>query len=295
MSFFFLVLLPPILYAVSSILDKVLVDGDEDDAKTSVLLAIGGFFNFLIAIPILIFLIYKGGFVFSAPLFLNGIIFSIAIFLYLEVLRDNDVDRVIPWFQTIPIFGLFGGIIFLSEIPSILELIGIAIILIAGWAISKKSGGVDKKLIILMLLSSLLIAINDVIFAFFGREMTVSNALFSDIIGKGVVGLAFLLVPHSLRGFKLALKTKFGLQSVNEVIYALGDAALDIAKLYFPIVIVQAFTSTQPLFTSLGSYILKKIRPNIRFEEDVDHLLKYVGIILFVIGGVILSISIYNG
>lgn len=292
MTFLFIALIPPILYSVSALLDKVVAHGERDDARVSVLMAIGGFFNFLIAIPFLIFLLYRGGFEFSILLFLNGLLFSLAIYIYLFLLKTNDVDRVVPWFQTIPVFGIVGGILFLAEFPTLFEVLGIILIVLAGFIISIKKGRVDKGLVVLMILSSLLIAINDVVFAYFGRDMSVSNALFSDIAGKGIIGLAFLFVPSSLNGFKLALKTKFGLQSLNEILYAVGDAIFDVAKLFFPVALVQALLSTQPVFTFVGSFILKKVNSKYIDEEETNYRLRIIGIILFVLGGLAISLVI---
>jgi drug/metabolite transporter (DMT)-like permease len=140
-----------------------------------------------------------------------------------------------------------------------------------------------------MLLSSLLLTVNDVTFAYFGREISLSSALFSDILGKAIWGLPFLMLGHIRQSFKLAIKDKLSVQSINEIIFILGDAIFDIAKIYLPVALVQASANTQPLFILLLSFFLYKFAPQyLQEQKESLHKVRVLGICIIVIGGVLL-------
>jgi drug/metabolite transporter (DMT)-like permease len=254
------------------------------------LLVIGGVFNSLLAVPFLVYLLWRGGDIFNLPLIINGILFTLACWLYFHALKIGETVSVAPWYQTIPVFGLVGSFIFLNEIPTVFQIAGIFLVMLGGFAItSSKKMVINKKIIFLMLLSSLLLTINDVTFAYFGREISLSSALFSDILGKAVWGIPFLLMGHIRQSFVLAIKNKLSVQSINEIIFIIGDAIFDIAKIYLPVALVQATANTQPLFVLLLSLILYKIAPKyLQEEKESLHKLRVVGIFAVVLGGVLL-------
>jgi drug/metabolite transporter (DMT)-like permease len=250
------VLVPPIIFAITNLIDKRLTVGEEDDSSPSALMLIGGTFNLVVSIPIFIYLMYQGSFEFSLGLFLNGIVFSAAIWLYLWALCKEDTDRVLVWYQTIPIFGIFGAAVFLGEHLDMLSIFAIILVFIGALVMSSRNGKVNYRLVAVMLISAALIAVNDVAFAYWGRDLSVANALFSDITGKAFWCLIFIFDPRGIKGFITGLKTKFFLQSGNELLFVIGDAALDVAKLFAPVAIVQAMSSTQVVFVFIGGLIL---------------------------------------
>ncbi len=288
-------LLPPLLYAVTNLIDKKLTVGEDDDSLPSSLMLIGGLFNLLVSIPILFFLLFKGSFEFSLGLFLNGSLFTLAIWSYLKVLKDGDTDRVIIWYQTIPIFGLIGGMLFLGEHLNFITISSILLIMFGSITMSLEKGKVNKKMILMMLMSSLLIASNDVVFAFFGREIGVMSAIFSDLIGKTFWSLVFLFNSKAFKGFAVGLKTKFLLHSFNEILYIIADAMFDVAKIFAPVAIVQALVSTQPIFVFLGALILAIFYPKILGEVFEKKYLKtkIIGLILVTVGSIILALEFF--
>lgn len=292
---YLIVLLPPILFAISNLLDKRLTVGTEADSSPSALMLIGGFFNlviFLIGVVVVKFLGFS--FVLSWPLFLNGIIFSVAIWLYLKVLKTEDTDRVIVWWQTIPIFGLIGASIFLSEVLSSMTVGAIFLVIFGSIVMSARGISLNRKLIAMMLVASLLIAVNDVAFAFWGRTVGVSSAILSDMIGKAFWCLIFVFAPGAIRGFVAGLKTKLGIQSLAELTFVAGDAIFDAAKIFAPVAIVQSFSATQPLFVFVGGLVLAIFYPKFLGEIfEWRHLKnKILGLILVTVGSVILALEL---
>lgn len=285
-----LLIIPPFLFALSNILDKHLTLGEGDESSPESLLVVGGIFNIIVALPIFLFLFLKGYDIFVLPLILNGVLFTLAIWLYLHALKIGETVSVAPWFQTIPVFGLIGGVLFLNEIPSLFQMLAIFLIMFGGFAVSaSKNFKVNKKIVGLMLIASLLISINDIIFAYLGREVNISSALFSDILGKATWGMLFLLLHRVRKNIIFTIKDKLSVQSINEIVFIVGDAMFDIAKIYFPIALVQASANTQPLFVLLLTLFIYRFAPRyLQEEKESFHTIRIIGIFFMVVGGIFL-------
>ncbi len=303
--YFFLSILACAIFAAVNLTDKFIVDGEEEDSDPGALMGITGIICIFGAIIFGLLTYFNGQ---SIPkenflaLWGNGLVYIIAIYLYNVAMKEDESSRVIPWFQTIPIFGLFFGIYFLKEVPSKFELFAIAMMLAGGVLITWQKGKKGGKLAFLMLTASVLIAINDGVLAFYGREIGINAALFADFSGKMTFGLIFLIGKKERRGAILGLRTKFGLMVGSEVACMTADSLLDVCKLGIPIVIVQAVGCTQPVFVLIGAIIISKslvkfipkeaqeaIKEDIQKETLVK---KVLAITLMVLGGLIFALEL---
>lgn len=286
--------MPPLMFASVNIVDKFLVHGSEEDSKPGALLAVTGLFNLIVAMLVGAWIIANGQTISLSlviPLMLNGAIYVGAMWIYLYIMREEDASRVIPWFQTIPVFGIVGAFVVLQELPKWYEIGAIGLLVIGGFVLSIKNGVAKRKVAALMILTSALVAANDVIFAEFGRQGDAAPAIFADVLGKAVFGLLFLLRGPSRRGFLMGLRTKFVIQSGSELVNIGADMFLDLAKLYMPIALVQAACATQPLFVLVGATIIAKFSPKFSEELQGSQLMKVAGVLLMVVGGAILAAS----
>jgi drug/metabolite transporter (DMT)-like permease len=284
-------LLPPLLFATTNLIDAKLMR----DYEAGPLMAISGFFNLFVAI-LLWGYIQIQGITFSLndifPLVLNGIFYIVGSWIYLNVLKTEESSRVVPFFQTIPIYGLIGAYLIIGERLEPIEILGIFILVLGGLLLSIKDGVVRKKMALMMILSSGFIALNDVIFAQFGRESAVVVVLFADIAGKALFGLSILFNKQHRQGFVAGLRNKFFLQSTNELLFITGDLIFDWAKVIAPVAIVQAMASTQPLFLLILAMIATRFFPSIH-KEDFSGFLKWqkiLGVLVVVVGGILLSV-----
>ncbi|MCB1101208.1 MAG: EamA family transporter [Kiritimatiellae bacterium] len=293
MTLLWLALLASALCGVANLLDRSLVHGDADEASPMTLLAIGGAIHSVMALFLGAWTMPVYGLdpTVFVPLFLNGAIYSLAIWLYLSCLKTEDTSRVVPFFQLIPLFGLVMANLRLGELPTPFDRIGIACLVAGGLALSLKRGVVRGRLALFMILAAGLIALSDVVFAEFGRGHAFSGAVFADWSGKGVFGLLALASPRARRGFLPGLRSKIGLMLAGEVTYAIGDALFDIAKLVMPVAIAQAAFCSQPLFVYLGVILLASRFPSLREEPTGagERIRKLTGILLMVAGGIVLS------
>ena len=292
---FFLNLIPPMLWAAAILTDKILVKGDGEDSKPAALMAISGFFNLVFGIVILgPLMLFKGQLVelsVALPLMANGVTYVVAMILFLKALSIDEASRVDPWFQTIPAFGIILAFAFIGESLEWYHVAAIVVLAVGGWVL-KSSGRAKGQAIVLMLVASLLLAVNDVVFAKFGRELDTVPAIAFDVGGKAFWGLVLLAGPKTRQGFVIGLRTKLGLQSLSEVLAIVADFLFDRAKLFAPVAIVQGLACSQPLFVLVGAALLTKFLPHLISEDQGSAFWKKLaGIVLVVVGGSILSIT----
>lgn len=293
MSFLWLALMASALCATANLLDRGLVHGDDEESSIPTLTAIGGFFNLILAVLIGIWVVpvYGINLAVFGPLFFNGLIFVIAIWLYLVCLKTEETSRVVPFYQIIPIFGIVVANLIIGELPTGQQLAGIFTLVIGGTVLSLKKGVITRKLAVLMILSSALIALNDVIFGNFGRGYSVTETVFADWCGKAFFGLLALFFAGTRRSFIRGLRAKMGIMAGTEVAFSLGDGLMDAAKLVMPIAVAQAAFCTQPLFVLIGVVLLAKRFPSLK--EDFtrkEMVFKTIGIITMVVGGILLTV-----
>lgn len=290
----FMMILPPFLFATTNILDVRLLR----ECSTSVLMAIGAAFNAVICSILFGWCMYADvemefGFNFWI-LVLNGVTYTGAIWLYLHILQEEEVSKAVPFFQIIPMFGIIGGYIFLGEKLGLAISIAIALLVLGGLCLVYEGGSrIRKKLAFVMICSSLLLAINDIVFADFGRNINLLPALCADLLGKVLVGSLFMISKKTRVTFIPTLRIKFKLQALNETIFIVADLIFDWAKIIAPVALVQGMCATQPLFLLGIAAFFTKFFPKFHCEnfEGINKWRKVIGVLLMVIGGIIVSIK----
>ena len=264
---------------------------------SSALLALGGVFSLLGAVPVAVWLCMTGwptvGMESVVPLVFNELLYVVCMWIYLAVLKREEPSRVIPFFQAIPVFGVVGAAFVLAEFPKPAEFLAIGMLVAGGFLLSFHKGKIGKRMATLMVLASAIIAGYDVIFAEFGRDVRPAAAILIGMIAKAFWLLLILAGKKERRGFRLALRTRFKLQSVSEVASIAADSARCYFLLVFPVAMVQTICCTQPLFVLATAVILTRIHPA-AIREEVQRLTlvqKACGIALMVAGGVLLARS----
>jgi len=290
------VLVIPALYTISNLADKCLLDGDGEDSEPRALMTLGGFFSLFALLPAGIWVYFShssfGTLGNIIPLMFNEILFVVATWIYLAVMKKEESTRVVPWMQSIPIFGMIGGAILLNEMPSGVKILAVLVLVAGGFLLSYHNGRMNKKIVGTMILVSIIFAVYDVIFAKYGRTMDDSVAIFINLAGKFVWTLLFLVNKKTRQGVLTGLKTKIKGQTLSEMTSTIGNIGLCLALLYFPVNAVQALCCSQPMFLLIGALVLTNFFPQIVCEETEGLTLaqKSLGIILVITGGVILSI-----
>jgi drug/metabolite transporter (DMT)-like permease len=284
------------LFASANLTDSILLRGKESEHQLSpgAIIATSGFFNLLLAIVLGLWVLVThrsievGTFL---VLVANGLTYVLAIRILLNVMNEEpDTSRAIAWLQVIPVFGTVGAHFVLREVPGWVEVLAIAILVSGGFVLSVKHGVVKRKLMVLMIVSAGLLALNDVVFAKFGRKLDhdMVSAIFVNTSGIAFWGLASLLISQDRKDFFRTIKAKLGMRCASEVGFVGADVSMRIALLGTPVAIVQAIGCSQPLFALIGETLLAKRYPDV-FEAEGKTKQKFVGIMLTVVGGVLLA------
>lgn len=119
----------PLLWAVSTHIDKYLVDRFFRDKSVAVLLVFTAFVG-LLALPFI--WVHQD----VPPLSIgviafSGILYMSAMFFYLQALQSEEASVVAPFYQATPLFGYVLGYLVLGEILSPMQMLG-ALLIVAG-------------------------------------------------------------------------------------------------------------------------------------------------------------------
>ena len=304
-------LVPPILYGISNLIDKVIVHGDNEDNNSWAMIALGTVFDLVIAVPLGIYCWVTNGHILPSaavfiPLFLNGSTFTVAAWLFYESIKREDTSKAVSILQIIPAFGILLSFYGLNEKLGWNILLAITLLMFGGYIMSITKGKINKKMLTMMLLCAGLYAVNDYVVAKFGREMLIQGAdcgllcsikgvlpvILADLFGKLFFGLISLLGRKQRTSFILGFKTKLKLVALGSVVYGAGDVVYDIAKIFAPLALVQALGCTQPVFVLIGAVALSFFYKNFP-QEEVDGkslFRKSFGVVMMVAGGILLVI-----
>jgi drug/metabolite transporter (DMT)-like permease len=143
-----------------------------------------------------------------------------------------------------------------------------------------------------MSLSSLCYAINGALFKFVTEEQqNFLPALFWDFLGKVILGILIFLFIRGYRESFLAVVRKNGptglaLNSLNEILGIIGEAAFVFAMLLAPVALVQVVSGFQPVFIFIYGVLLTLFFPKIANESlgKKDLAQKIIGIAIIVVG-----------
>lgn len=291
----FLALLVPVLYSIVNLFDKVLVSGDEDDAEPGALLALSGLFAGIFAIGFGLYIFFTGisfGSLSSGIMLISiGALYYAAIRVYMNIMKDDESSRVTAWFQVVPLFGMVGAFFLLKEVPQWYQIGAIVLLVIGGFMLSYKEGEFNKELIFWMILVAGFIALYDVLFANYGRDINEFSAIFFMLLGKTICGFFFLIFDkRSWNGFWIGLNTKFKIQFLSESTNTIADILQCYCLLFLPVLFVQGVCSIQPLCVLIGAILLGNFIPEIKEGDEGDNIKwKVLGIVLMISGGIFLS------
>lgn len=303
MNWLLIALINPVAHAIANHFDKYLISRFIKGGSVGTLILFSSLFAVLM-LPIL-WLIEPNVLTSVRPataliLGVNGIGLVLAIICYLYALDTDEASYVVPLFQLIPVFGLFFGYLFLGEILTSGQLWAGGVIMVGGTILSLEfvpgRPRFKKKLVLLMVGSSLFYSANAAVFKYVAVEMGFINSLFWDMAGKFVFGIfLFAAIKSYRREFLELFRTNrtvlLGLNSLNEVIALIGEIAIVLAAMYAPVALVQSVGSVQPLFVFIIGVMITLFFPSLGQESLAKkHLIqKTIAIVVIIIGGYMLS------
>lgn len=301
MNWFFIALIGPFLYAIANHTDKYLISKYIDEKDVGPLIIFSALFG-VFALPIILIInpdVSDISLFQCLILITIGILVVFSILFYLYALKIDEATFVVPFYQTVPIFGFILAYFILGETLTRTQIFAsIAILfgaLVLSFDIQNKSIRFKKKVVILMITASLFYAISDVLFKFVAIERGFWISTFWSLVGKVLIGIVFFTFISSYRKQFLNLLKKakakiLYLNSINETITILADSTSQYAILLAPVVLVLLVNSFQPLFVFIIGIAITLFFPKIGRESMSKSVLiqKSLGICIIVLGSLFL-------
>lgn len=281
----------PFLYGISNFLDKFLIEKKIKDPLF--LTIIGGTAMFLTG---LLILLLRGlaplGLISAAVLLAGGALSQVFLLPYYKAIALDDVSRISPIFQVIPVLVFIFSYFLLGETLSARQLIGFIMILAGGIIVSieKASKGIFKmrKAFWWALLASILMSLPLVLFKFAAADINFWDAIVYNCGGIFLGTVILLFFGHD--GFWGRIKRidaqTWYILAANECIYYAGLLCATYAAYLGPVSLVAVLNGFLPGFVLIFGYILSIYFPKI-IREDISKdaiALKLVSIVLM-IGG----------
>ncbi len=302
MTWFFIALGAPFLWALTNISDQYLVEKYSVGKRGS-----GGLvlFSSLIGILVALFIgIFTKGvleisFLDKMLLIATGGMTIVWVILYLFTLEIEEVSAVVPWFMTVPIFGYILGYVFLGETLLPQQMAGSLVVffgvLLISIDFSKEKKKVKWETAFYMLSACILISIAGIIFKYvtIGNNFWISS--FWGYAGLGFFGVViYLLIPKYRKEFILMNKNGgvkiFSLNFLSEILTIGGNLLTNYAILLAPVAMVYLVGSFQPAIVLFLTLFATKFFPDIVSENISKNILlpKILAIFIIILGSVLL-------
>lgn len=291
--------LGPVLWAVSTHIDKYLVERFFKDSGVGALLIFTALIG-LAGLPIIaafvdVTALATAGTVVTA---FSGLLYMTAIYFYLRALQQEEASVIAPLFQTSTLFTYVIAFFVLHEKPTPLRLVG-GVLMMASAIIASYEPGrrIRFKLgiVIPLLGCTATLAASAVMFKFFAIKDAFWPVTFWSFAGQAVFGVVLLSVPHVRRQF-LGMFAKspgavIAINAANELINLGGGLAARYASLLGPVSLVQAIGGTTSFFVFAFGVMLSLFFPMLG-REDLSRpalLRKGVAVVLIVAGVILIG------
>lgn len=295
----------PVLWAVSTHIDKYLVDRYFRNSDTAVLMV----FTALIGVVMLPFIVFfhpealrlKTGDI--AVTSASGILYMGAMLFYLRAIQSAEASVVAPLFQASTLFTLVLAYIFLGETLSWTEGLGAALILFGALMLSldPKLGRhrFRTRLVVLMLLATFVLALSSVVFKYFAIRDEFWSTTFWIYVGEALFGAAILAIGHYRRQFFALFRKNPGaviaINGANELINLGGSLGVRFASLLAPVALVSAISSTSVLFVFAIGVVLTLCFPGLGREDLSPKVLLQKGAAAFLVAAGVALIDVRLG
>jgi uncharacterized membrane protein len=225
---------------------------------------------------VVICLVTPVGFVFPYAFFAMGVGLMplLGFWFYSKALMVEEISRITPLFQFIPIFVVLLSVAFLNEILSAQRYVGVAVIIFASILISYRSSASGKSLssaLKFMVPFSVVLAVHATLEKFLLSHMDYWSVFFWNIMGA-FCGVLFLLAFSKPRrelaeAVSAVGKRAFFVMFVGEGVYFLGTICWLIAASTGYVSLVSAFAGLQHFFVFIYVLLSSLFMPHHLKEE----------------------------
>lgn len=304
LSWIFIALIPPLLWAMANHIDRFLVTryaGEGDVKGLLVVSALAG----VITLPwIGIFApgIFSLSLLTALFLIVSGFIYVLALLLYLKAFSlGGEASQLAIVYNSIPLFTFILGYFFLGEVLGGFQIIG-GLIILTGTLLLSISFSEDRRMawkpkpIAFVLLASFLFALFFFLFKFFARDLSYWPAMFWQYTGWVTAGLFLLTLPRYRTSFLSLIKEgsvkMLSLNFFNELLNVVGVIVANSVYLIAPLALVSVtIQGFQSVFVVIIGIMLTVFLPRYGKEAIDSHNLgiKVLAIIFTVTGVLVLS------
>jgi drug/metabolite transporter (DMT)-like permease len=301
----------PVLWAISTHLDKYLVERYFKRSDVAVLLVFTAFIGVLM-LPFIalyqptIFSPRLGG---IALIVMSGILYMGAMLFYLRALQGEEASVVAPFFQASPLFAYVLAYVVLGETLSGRQLMGGALIVVGALTVSvrlvpapslassasgrREGSGFKVRLAALMLACGFALAVSSLIFKAFALTIDFWTTTFWLFVGQAIFGAALLAVPSYRRQLAAVVRANTAalltINGSNELINLGGSLGNRYAMMFAPLSVVQAIGSTTTLFVFAFGVLITVFFPRFSREQlSLGDLVQKGSAALLVAAGVVL-------
>jgi transporter family protein len=225
---------------------------------------------------VIVCLVNPVSFLFPYVLFamLVGLFPLLAFWFYSKALMVEEISRITPLFQFIPIFVVLLSVVFLNELLSVQRYFGVAVIVIASILISyrnSKSGKSLSSALKFMIPFSVVLAVHSILEKLLLSYIDYWSVFFWNILGA-FCGILFLMTfSKPRREFTETVHTvgkrAFFVVFVGEGVYFLGTICWLIAASMGYVSLVSAFAGLQHLFVFIYVLLSSLFVPKLLKEE----------------------------
>ena len=301
MSWLAFALCGPILWAISTHLDKYLVERYFKDADVIVLLVFTALMG-VVLMPVIAWFepgVFQRDLTSIVLMLLSGLFYMIGITFYLRALQGHDASMVAPFFQWSPMFGYVLAYLVLGETFTGTSFSAARSLSAASSRYRSARGRKRERfrwqLAALMLCAGFVLSLSTLIFKAFAAEGRVLGNRILDVRRRGAVRRRLSLhrplsaaVPRSAARNGGAL---IALNASNELINLGGGLANRYALIFAPLAIVQAVGSTTTLFVFVIGVLLTLLFPAsaARTSRPANSRRRAVAAVLVAIGVTLVS------
>jgi drug/metabolite transporter (DMT)-like permease len=291
----------PVLWAISTHLDKYLVERYFKDTNVVVLLVFTALMG-VVLMPAIAFFdpaVFRRDLMSIALMSLSGILYMAAMSFYLRALQGHEASVVVPFFQSAPLFGYVLAYFVLGETLTGIQLVGGALIVIGVLFVSIGGGPKRERfqwnLAALMIACGFVLALSTLIFKAFAVRDEFWPTTFWMFAGEAIFGVGILCITAYRRQFLHLLRVNGGalvaINASNELINLGGGLSSRYALLFAPLSIVQAISSTTTLFVFAIGVGLTLLYPKISRENlsPREFLSKGIAAVLVAVGVTLVS------
>jgi len=298
MSWLVFALSGPILWAISTHLDKYLVEKYFKDSNVAVMLV----FTALTGALTLPFIAWHDPAALALPaasatlIAFSGLLYMGAMLFYLRALQSEEASVIAPFYQASPLFGYVLAYAVLGETLTGVQMIGGILVVTGTLLVSWRSGaqqGFKARTTALMLACALALAVSSLIFKAFSLRDEFWPTTFWMFAGQALFGVLLLAIGPFRRQFVNLLRSNLGalltVNAVNELVNLGGSLGMRYALTLAPLSLVQAVGSTTSLFVFGFGVALSLLWPSFGRESVSSRdLIRKGGAALLVCAGIVL-------